>query len=127
MSAVVSALGSGLKRVFDLKLRGIRIVEIIGVVLVAVLVLSVYVAKAAAARQSDSIAAMEREIAENDARVRLLRAEAARLESPARLEALSRQAGLVPADANQVVPEARLPELAEPARVVVLPEGEVTR
>lgn len=127
MTALASALGFGLKRVFDLKVRGIRVVEIVGVVLVAVLVLSVYVAKAAAARQSASIAALEREIAETDARVRLLRAEAARLESPARLEALSRQAGLAPADATQVVPEARLPELAEPAPVVVLPEGEVTR
>ncbi|HEV7351596.1 MAG TPA: cell division protein [Brevundimonas sp.] len=116
-----------LRRLFELKLRGVRVVEIVGVVLVAAMVLSVYVAKAAAARQSASIAALEREIAETDARVRLLRAEAARLESPARLEALSRQAGLAPADATQVVPEARLPELAEPAPVVVLPEGEVTR
>lgn len=118
---------TALKRLFDWKLRGVRVVEIIGVGLVAVMVLSVYVAKAAAARESARIAELERSIAETSQRVRLLRAEAARLESPARLAALSAQAGLGPVVADQLVAEPELEEIAPPAPVVRMPEGEVVR
>ncbi len=86
------------QRLFDWKVRGIRWIEIIGVLLVAAMIFSVYVAKAAAARESAQIAQLEREIAETRQRVRLLRAEAARLEQPARLEVLSRSAGLAPVE-----------------------------
>ena len=97
-----------LKRVFDARVRGIRWVEIIGAVLVAVMVLSVYVAKAAAARESARIGELEREIAENRQRVRLLRAEISRLEQPGRLEALSRAAGLGPVDVLRQTKEAEI-------------------
>jgi len=97
-----------LKRVFDARVRGIRWVEIIGAVLVAVMVLSVYVAKAAAARESARIGELEREIAENRQRVRLLRAEISRLEQPGRLEALSRAAGLGPVDVRRQTKEAEI-------------------
>ncbi len=83
---------------FDWKVRGVRWVEIILAVVVVALVLGVYVAKAAAARESAQIAQLEREIAETTQRVRLLRAEAARLEQPGRLETLSRTAGLAPVE-----------------------------
>ncbi len=63
---------------FDWKVRGVRWIEIILLVVVAALILGVYVAKAAAARESAQIAQLEREIAETRQRVRLLRAEAAR-------------------------------------------------
>ena len=99
------------QRLFDWKVRGIRWVEIIGVVLVAAMVFSVYVAKAAAARESARIGELEREISENYQRVRLLRAEVTRLEQPGRLEALSRQAGLAPVDAARQATEAELPTL----------------
>lgn len=93
--------GLVLKRVFDWKVRGIRWIEIVGVLMVAAMVFSVYLAKTAAAREGHRIAALEREIADTRQRVRLLRAEATRLEQPARLEALSRQIGLVPLDARR--------------------------
>ncbi|KPF78923.1 cell division protein [Brevundimonas sp. AAP58] len=83
---------------FDWKVRGVRWIEIILAVVVVALVLGVYVAKAAAARESAQIAQLEREIAETTQRVRLLRAEAARLEQPGRLETLSRTAGLAPVE-----------------------------
>ncbi len=104
------------QRLFDWKVRGIRWIEIIGVVLVAAMVFSVYVAKAAAARESARIGELEREISENYQRVRLLRAEVTRLEQPGRLEALSRQAGLAPVDAARQATEAELPTL-KPAPV----------
>ena len=54
-----------LQRLFDWKVRGVRWVEIIGVALVAVMIVSVYAAKAAAARESARIAELERDIREN--------------------------------------------------------------
>lgn len=114
----MSALTAPLQRLFAWKIRGVRWVEIIGVLLVAAMIFSVYVAKAAAARTGSEIADLERQIAENGRRVRLLRAEVARLERPARLEALSRGAGLVPVDVHRQAGEDQLPALAplpEPA------------
>lgn len=112
------------KRLFDWKIRGIRWVEIIGVVLVAAMIFSVYVAKAAAAREGGRISDIERQIAENGQRVRLLRAEVASLEQPARLEALSRQAGLGPVDVRRQADEGSLTNLApipDPRPVIVEP------
>ena len=99
------------QRLFDWKIRGIRWIEIIGVICVAAMVFSVYVAKAAAARESAAIGQLERQIAENSQRVRLLRAEAARLEQPGRLETLSRGAALAPVKAERQVDENALPTL----------------
>lgn len=118
MSAVVT-----LKRVFDWKVRGVRWVEIVGLMLVAAMIFSVYLAKAAAAGQGARIASLERQITQNGQRVRLLRAEVARLEQPGRLEALSRGAGLGPVDVHRQATEASLPELApipEPAPVTIV-------
>lgn len=115
------------QRLFDWKIRGIRWIEIVGVVCVAAMVFSVYVAKTAAARESSTIGQLERQIAENTQRVRLLRAEAARLEQPGRLEVLSRGAGLEPIAAAHQAQIAQLPELqpkAEPKPV--LPPADVT-
>jgi len=112
-----------LKRVFDWKVRGVRWVEIIGLMLVAAMIFSVYLAKAAAASESARIASLERQITQNGQRVRLLRAEVARLEQPGRLEALSRAAGLEPVDVHRQATEASLPALApipEPAPAVII-------
>ncbi len=117
-------IAAGLKRLFDWKIRGVRWVEIIGFVLVAARIFSVYVAKAAAAREGGRISDIERQIAENSQRVRLLRAEVASLEQPARLEALSRQAGLGPVDVRRQAEEGSLTKLApipDPKPVIVEP------
>ena len=106
------------QRLFDWKVRGVRCVEIIGLVCVAALIFSVYIAKAAAARESAEISRIESEIRENRQRVRLLRAEATRLEQPARLEALSREIGLGPVDVRRQAVEAGLPAIAPPPPVV---------
>lgn len=106
---------NALQRLFDWKIRGVRWIEIIGVTLVAVMIVSVYAAKAAAARESSRIAELERDIRENRQRVRLLRAEVARLEQPARLENLSRQIGMAPVDVRRQADEAQLPHLKSAA------------
>jgi hypothetical protein len=109
------------QRLFDWKVRGVRWIEIFGVVCVGAMVFSVYVAKAAAAREGARIGELERQIGEDRQRVRLLRAEVARLEQPGRLEALSRQIGLAPVDVKRQATEAGLPDLVavpEPVAVV---------
>ena len=102
---------TALQRLFDWKVRGVRWIEIIGVALVAVMIVSVYAAKAAAARESSRIAQLEQDIRENGQRVRLLRAEVARLEQPARLENLSRQIGMGPVEVHREAKEDQLPAL----------------
>ena len=113
---------TALQRLFDWKVRGVRWIEIIGVALVAIMIVSVYAAKAAAARESSRIAQIEQDIRENGQRVRLLRAEVARLEQPARLESLSRQIGMAPVEVARQAREAQLTELkpvpAKPAAPV---------
>ncbi|MNJ22862.1 Cell division protein FtsL [compost metagenome] len=108
------AVPAPIQRLFEWKVRGVRCVEIIGVACVLALVFSVYIAKAAAARESAEISRLERDIRENRQRVRLLRAEVTRLEQPARLEALSREIGLGPVDVKKQAGEAALTEIAPP-------------
>jgi len=108
------------QRLFGWKIRSVRWIEVIGLVCVGAMVFSVYVAKAAAARESVAIGQLEREIAENRQRVRLLRAEAARLEQPGRLEGLSRAAGLGPVGMNRQADESALAGL-KPVSVPVKP------
>lgn len=104
------------RRLFDWKIRGVRWIEIIGVVCVGAMLCSVYLVKAGAQRETTRMAELEAEIAQDRQRVRLLRAETARLESPARLDALSKRVGLAPIDADQRVGEAELDEVeAAPA------------
>ncbi|MDP3803350.1 cell division protein [Brevundimonas sp.] len=120
MSSAVATLN----RLYAWKVRGVRWIEIIGLLLVAAMVFSVYLAKAAAAREGARIADLERQITENGQRVRLLRAEVARLERPDRLEALSRGAGLAPVDVHRQATAESLPNLApipEPRPVVIAP------
>ncbi|MEJ6790059.1 cell division protein [Brevundimonas sp. BR2-1] len=122
MTSAVAALN----RLYAWKIRGVRWVEIIGVMLVAAMVFSVYLAKAAAARESARITDLERQITDNGQRVRLLRAEVARLEQPGRLEALSRGAGLGPVDVHRQATEASLPTLvAVPASPPAAPVAPV--
>jgi len=101
----------GLRALLNWKIHSVRWVDIICSVLIAVLLLSVYVAKAAADRENRRIVELESQIAESRQRVRLLRAEIARLEQPGRLETLSRSVGLEPVDAHRQATEAELSDL----------------
>jgi cell division protein FtsL len=75
----------------------------------------VYLTKAGAGRERSEIAAVEREIGQEQRSVKLLRAEAAHLEQPARIEALSQgYLGLKPVEAKR---EAQPDSLMEIARV----------
>ena len=98
--------------IFNSRVRGIRVVEIITFALLVVLVFSVYIAKARASRERAKIADIEQRIGDEQRRVKLLRAQDARLEQPERIETLSEGAGLKPvAPAQEANPNA-LPAVA---------------
>jgi cell division protein FtsL len=91
----------------DRKVRGFRLVDLVAAGLLIVLILGVYLAKTMAGRERAEIASAERQIADEKARIRLLQAEVAHLEEPARLEHLSQAyLGLAPVSIkHDVTPE----------------------
>lgn len=74
---------------FTRKVRGFRLVDLIGVGLLVAVIVGVYLAKTMAGRERSEIAKIERQIKSEKARIRLLQAEVAHLEQPGRLERLA--------------------------------------
>jgi len=93
--------------VLNRKIRGFRLIDVIGAGLLVVLVLGVYLAKTVAGRERTEIANVERQIEDEKSRIRLLQAEVAHLEQPRRIEALAStylQMGAIPAT-RETTPE----------------------
>ena len=102
-----------LASLFHRRVRGFRIIDLIALFCLSVLVLGVYFAKAAAGREGAEISAVNQSIKDEQARVRLLQAELAHLENPARLERLSAAyLGLRPMTAQRETPPEGLVELS---------------
>lgn len=80
-----------LANVFNKKVRGFRVVTLAALACLSGLVLSVYLTKTSAGREATAIATINADIAQEERRLRLLRAELAHLEQPERLEQLSRR------------------------------------
>jgi cell division protein FtsL len=101
---------------FKRRLFGFRIFELTAFACVMAMAFGVYLAKTAAGRERARIANVERQIAEEHSKMKLLRAEVAHLEQPERLGALSSaHLGLQPADGmREALPET-LPDIARPA------------
>lgn len=95
-------------KVLDWKIRGFRLVDVVALGLLLVLMLGVYLAKTFAGRERGEIAHVERQIADERQRVRLLQAEVAHLEAPARIERLSGEyLGMAPPVADrEIAPDA---------------------
>lgn len=95
-------------RMFDRRLRGFRVVNVVAAVVLAVLMVGLYLAKTRAARDSAAIARIERQMAGEKNRIRMLQAEAARLEKPERIERLATEyLAMAPATAaREATPEA---------------------
>ncbi len=112
----MNALNAVFDRLFNRRIRGFRPIEILAGACLAVLVLSVYLTKAAAGREAAAIAQTDHDIADEQRRLRVLKAELAHLEQPERLEVLASQylsLGPVPAK-RETVPEG-LSEVARQA------------
>lgn len=75
--------------VFTRRVRGFRLVDLVGVGLLVVIILGVYLAKTMAGRERAEIAKVERQIKVEKQRIRLLQAEVAHLEQPGRIERLA--------------------------------------
>jgi cell division protein FtsL len=100
-------------------LRGFRLVEFGALLVLLVMALGVYMAKAAAGRERADITTVQAQIDDESKRLRLLQAEVAHLEEPERLVRLSAQIGLAPTGArHQGAPE----ELGQIARAALIPD-----
>jgi cell division protein FtsL len=101
-------------------LRGVRLIEFGALMVLLVMVLGVYLAKAAAGRERGDITSVQTQIDEEGKRLRLLQAEVAHLEEPARLTRLAAELGLGPAkhqgsvdDLGQIARAGLVPEKGE--------------
>lgn len=107
--------------IFQRRVRGFRVVEIVALSFLLVLVLGVYLAKAGAGRERADIAQVERQITDEQRRMKLLRAEVAYLEQPERIERLSSIIGLAPINAKRETPPEALPDIARAGMVTPAP------
>lgn len=99
--------------VFNTRVRGFRVVEIGALSVLLVLVVALYLSKTGAGRERSEINTAERQIRDEQRRIRLLTAEVAHLESPSRLSALAeRHLGLAPVQAGREITPDLLPAAA---------------
>jgi len=111
----------------DRRVRGFRLVDLIAAALLVALVLGVYLAKTMAGRERAEIARMDRQIDEEHARIRLLQAEVAHLEEPARLERLSAAyLGMAPVSIKRDVGPDGLADIARTAMITGKVPGEAS-
>ncbi len=101
-----------LSALFNRRVRGFRVVEVVGMGVLLTLVTGVYLAKTVAGRERNEIARIVREIEDEKARKRLLEAEVAHLEQPRRIEALALTMGLQPIAAGRETTEDALVDVA---------------
>ena len=96
-----------ISRILRNRVWGFRVIEVSGFVVLLALALSVYLAKVGGAKDAQAIATLERQIRQERQQIRLLEAEVAHNEQPARIERLSDMLQLAPAEAkHEVAPEA---------------------
>ena len=77
------------ENIFNRRLRGFRVVELAALAVLVVLAFAVYAFKTFAGAQNADAVKLERQIAFEQKRIRLLNAEIAYLENPRRIERLS--------------------------------------
>lgn len=106
-------MSNRIERLFDRRVRGFRIVEVVALGCFVLTVFFVYMTKAAANEERTQIARIEREIDREQRKLKLLRAETAHLEQPARIEVLSETyLGLEPVGAKREAQPDGLVEIA---------------
>lgn len=109
--------------VFNRRVRGFRVVEVVGLGILLSLVTSVYLAKTFAGSERQEIGRIEQEIEQEGVRKRLLEAEVAHLEQPRRIEQLAQMMQLQPIAADHEITEDALIDVA---RRRELPRAPVT-
>jgi hypothetical protein len=100
---------------FTRRIRGVRLVNVWGAGLLLVLVIALYLLKTFAGGERADIAQTELQIADEQRRIRLLHAELAYLEQPARIAHLSEQyLGMAPASGKHETTLGGLTQVARP-------------
>jgi cell division protein FtsL len=106
---------------FNHRTRGFRTINLVGMAALIGLALTVNLAKTYAGKERTQLDRIDRQIAGEQTRIRLLKAEVAHLEQPNRLEKLSRETlGMAPTTAKQEVTMATLGQVIRPAEPVRL-------
>ena len=111
---------------FTHRVRGFRLMDLIGIAVLVSVIFGVYLAKTIAGRERADIAKIERRIDAEKTRIRLLQAEVAHLEQPGRIERLSTSyLGLKPVTVKNEASLDQLPELARngPPKSAVAPSA----
>ena len=97
----------------DLRMRGVRVIDLAGAVLLCGLVLVVYMAKTGAGGTAADIDKVQQQIDEQHSQIRLLQAEVANEEQPQRLASLSGQIlNLQPVPPKHEIPSEDLADVA---------------
>jgi cell division protein FtsL len=98
---------------FTRRIRGFRVIDIIAVMVILVTALASYAFKTSAGVEDADANNIEAQIQDEQKRIRLLNAELAHLDDPARIETLSTQyLGLAPIAAKQEIVLASLSRVA---------------
>ena len=100
-------------RFFKTRIRGVSPAEVSALVLLIVMMLGVYMVKTRAGVEAARINDLNRQLADEERDVRILRDQVGRLEQPARIERLSQQyLGMQPVSARQEAGPQDLTEIA---------------
>jgi len=100
--------------VLDRRVRGVRVIDLAGAVLLCGLVLVVYMAKTGAGGTAADIDKVQRQIDEEHSQIRLLQAEVANEEQPERLASLSGQLlNLQPIPPRHEIPSEALADIVQ--------------
>ncbi len=108
---------------FQRRVRGIRVINLIGAALLLVLVVSLYLIKTFAGGERADILGAETQIADEQTRIRLLRAEVAYLEQPQRLERLAAPLNLAPTSGKRELAPGDLGQIGKDAQVAPTAEA----
>ena len=99
------------------RIRGFRVVNVLGLALLLALAVGGYTFKAMAGAQDAKVAALDDQIAQETKRIHILKLEVARLGAGPRVEDLSRQRlGLGPTDSRRDISAEALPAVIAAAR-----------
>ncbi len=114
---------ASLSALFERRIRGFRLVEVVGLGVFLVLALAVYLLKAGAGHDRVEIARIDRQILTEQANLRVLRAEVAHLEQPERIGQLAEgYLGLAPIRAGQEIG----PEVLSQVAILNQPKARVS-
>jgi cell division protein FtsL len=113
----VEDVGVRIPSLLSARIRGFRVVNVLGLALLLALAVGGYAFKAIASNQDAKVAALDDQIGQETKRIRMLKLEVARLGAGPRVEALARERlGLAPIDPHRDISIEALPAFVAAAR-----------